>query len=114
MFEPSLIDCAVESNEPESVRPATFNGMLSERFPNAQFMISGFPRVLQYSNPYVDFQGWPRVVSGSCEAYNTLTAQSLSRDTAELFAPLNPLVDWIFDSSFDELENNAPPICIKP
>ena len=71
-------------------------------------------RVLQYSNPYIDFQGWPIVPSGSCEAYNALTAQSLSRDTAELFAPINPSLDWLFSSGFDELENNVPPICVKP
>ncbi len=71
-------------------------------------------RVLQYSNPHIDFQGWPTVPSGSCAAYNALTAQSLSRDTAELFAPTNPSVDWLFASGFDELENGAPLVCEKP
>jgi len=70
--------------------------------------------VLQYSNPYIDFQGWPGEASGSCEAFNALTAQFLSRDTAELFAPINPSVDWLFESGFDGLENNEPPTCTKP
>ena len=72
------------------------------------------PKVLQFSNPYVDFQGWPGTLSGKCSTYNALTAQILSRDTAELYSPVNPTADWLFASGFDELEI-APPNCdVKP
>ena len=67
---------------------------------------------LQFSNPFVPFIGTdPPVVSGDCRSYNALAAQLLSRDTSELFSPINPLNDWDFDSGFDEIQNSAPPIC---
>ena len=65
---------------------------------------------MQFSNPYVTFIG-SSVPSGDCEAYNALTGEFLSRDTAELYSPTNILADWDFASGFDELPNQSPPGC---